>query len=255
MDEQGGVPPWRLLEWQRRAAESAVCYVESGMVVGLGSGNTAAFALRRIGQLLRTGRLHGTVAVPTSQAVAASAREHGIPLTTLEEHPTVDVTIDGADEVDPDLNLVKGLGGALLHEKIVARASRCEIIAVDERKLVPRLGVRGPLPVEVVPFGWPVVARALSDLGGQPTRRSRDGVPVLTDEGNFILDCRFAGIEDPWALGQAIHAIPGVVEHGLFLGLTSMVIVAGPQGLCLLRAGETGCKDWTCYRCAESGSR
>jgi len=159
------------VEWQKRAAECAVCYVESGMVVGLGSGSTAAFAVRRIGHLLQTGRLQRIRGVPTSRWVEALAREQRIPLTTLEQVGRVDVTIDGADEVDPQLNLIKGRGGALLHEKIVAWASRCEIIVVDETKMVDRLGARAPLPVEVVPLAHTVVAGALRELGGEPSLR------------------------------------------------------------------------------------
>jgi ribose 5-phosphate isomerase A len=243
------------LEWQRMAAECAVCYVESGMVVGLGTGSTAAFAVRRIGHLLQAGRLERIVGVPTSRRVELAAREHGIPLRSLDEEPVVDVTIDGADEVDPELNLIKGRGGAMLHEKIVARASRCEIIVVDESKLVPRLGAHGLLPVEVVPFGWSVVARELAALGIQPVRRMVDGEPVLTDEGNFVLDCRLDGIADPAALDVALHATAGVVEHGLFLGLANMVVVAGRDGLRLLRSGETSCRDERCYRYATGRDR
>lgn len=225
------------------------------MVVGLGTGGTAAFAIRRIGQLMRAGRLQGIAGVPTSRSVEALARQQGIPLATLEEHPELDITIDGADEVDPDLDLIKGRGGAMLHEKIVAQASRCEVIVVDEGKLVPRLGGQAPLPVEVVPFGLPVVARALTELGGRPVRRLRGGQPVLTDEGNLILDCWFGGIEDPQGLDREIRAIPGVVEHGLFLGLTSMVVVGGWEGVRLLRAGDTGGKDKEWFQCAVSSRR
>lgn len=229
---------------KRSAAECAVCYVESGMVVGLGSGDTVTYAVRRLGQLLRSGSLERVVGVATSRVVAALAEEQGIPLTTLEEHSTIDLTIDGADEVDPHLDLIKGHGGALLYEKIVALATRCEVIVVDEGKLVPELGARAALPVEVVPFGWPVVSRALADLGARVERRMRDGEPVRTDEGNLILDCRFPSIPDVKRLDQAIRAIPGVVEHGLFLGLADLVIVAGRRGLRLLRPrrGNGGCE-------------
>jgi len=225
------------------------------MVVGLGSGTTAAFAVRRIGQLLRTGRLKRIRGVPTSRAVEALARELGIPLTTLERAPEVDVTIDGADEVDGQLNLIKGRGGAFLHEKIVAWATRCEIIVVDETKLVDRLGTRAPVPVEVVPCAREVVARALRDLGGEPVLRVADGEPVRTDEGNLILDCRFPGIDDPWALDRAIDAIPGVVEHGLFLGLASMAVVAGREGVRVLRAEGAGQGGRSCNRCEVSERR
>ncbi len=227
-------------EWQRSAAECAVCYVQSGMVVGLGSGRTAAYAVRRIAQLLRAERLQGIRGIPTSRAVEALAQAQGIPLTSLEEHPVVDVTIDGADEVDPDLNLIKGLGGAMLYEKIVARVSRSEIIVIDESKLVPRLGTQVPVPVEVIPFGWPAVARMLAEMGGEPARRMHAGDPVLTDEGNYILDCHFGRIDDAKQLDCALRMIPGVVEHGLFVGLTSMVVVAGREGLSLRYPRATG---------------
>ncbi len=240
-----------IVDWQRSAAEGAVCYVESGMVVGLGSGSTAAFAVRRIGQLLRTGRLKGIVGIPTSLAVEALARTQEIPLTTLEEHPHIDLTIDGADEVDPALNLIKGRGGAMLHERIVAAASARTIIVVDEGKLVPVLGTRAPVPVEVVPFGWLPAMRALEQLGARAERRMAEGIPVLTDEGNWIIDCRFTAIADPLDLAMAICTIPGVVAHGLFLGMASMVIVGGRDGLRVLRPPlpEQGDKGKTGHGC------
>jgi ribose 5-phosphate isomerase A len=225
-------------ELKKRAAEYAACYVENGMVIGLGSGTTAAYAVRRIGLLLRTGRLKHIQGVPTSLEVADLARLQGIPLTTLEEHPALDVTIDGADEVDPQLNLIKGRGGALLHEKIVAGASRSEVIVVDESKLVECLGERAALPVEVIPFGWKVAFGALGDLGGRPALRQSRGEPVRTLEGNFILDCHFGPIQDAVGLDGALCAIPGVVEHGLFVGLTSLVVVAGRGGVRELRPGD-----------------
>lgn len=244
-----------IVEWQKSAAEYAVCYVESGMAVGLGSGSTAAFAVRRIGQLLRTGQLKRIRGVPTSRAVEALAREQSIPLTALDRETQIDVTIDGADEVDGRLNLIKGRGGALLHEKIVAWTTRCEIIVVDETKLVDRLGVKAPLPVEVVPYARAVVERALSDLGAQPVLRERGGEPLRTDEGNWILDCQFSGIDDPWSLDRAIDAIPGVVEHGLFLGLVSMVVVAGREGVRLQRAEGVSQGGRACNQCGVSEGR
>lgn len=211
-----------------RAAE----YVESGMVVGLGSGSTARYATLRLAELLREGALRGIVAIPTSEATARLAREGGIPLTTLEEQPVIDLTIDGADEVDPALDLIKGLGGAQLREKIVAFASRREIIVVDESKLVQRLGSQAPVPVEVIRFGIRSTRNALERTGAVVSLRQRDGEPFVTDEGNFILDCRYTpNIENPAALATALKQIPGVVEHGLFLGMTTAVVVASPGGV------------------------
>ena len=217
---------------KQQAAERAVAYVEPGMVVGLGEGSTAAFAVRHIAQLLREGGLHDILGVPCSCKVEARARELGIPLTTLEEHPVIDLTIDGADEVDPDLNMIKGGGGALLREKIVAQASRREIIAVDESKLSPALGTRWPVPVEVVPFGWRVQAAYLESLGAKPALRlSDDCMPFETDQGNLLIDCEFGPIPDPAQLALRLKAHSGIVEHGLFLGLATEVIVAGVNGV------------------------
>ncbi len=217
---------------KRQAAEHAAAMVESGMVVGLGSGSTAVYAVRRIAGRLAEGELTDVLGVPTAVAVAAEAVALGIPLTTLEDHPQIDITIDGADEVDPQLNLIKGGGGALLREKIVAQASRRLIIVVDERKLVQRLGSQAALPVEVLPFGWGSQAAYLESLGAEPVRRTLpDGSPVTTDQGNWILDCRFGPIQDPQALGTVLKARAGIIEHGLFLGLAAQVIVAGSEGL------------------------
>jgi ribose 5-phosphate isomerase A len=214
-----------------RAAE----YVQSGMVVGLGSGSTARFATLRIAERLRTGDLHDLVGIPTSVATAELARQGGIPLTTLEEQPTIDLTIDGADEVDPDFNLIKGLGGAQLREKIVAYASKCEIIVVDSTKLVKKLGSLAPVPVEVIRFGWRSTLAALERTGGKATLRTAAGTPFLTDESNYILDCRYSpAIADPAALAAAMKSIPGVVEHGLFLGMVQRVVVASPEGVQVL---------------------
>jgi ribose 5-phosphate isomerase A len=220
--------------FKQEAGHYAADRVSNGMVVGLGSGSTARHATLRIAARLRAGDLRDVVGVPTSVETAELARAEGIPLTTLEEHGIVDLTIDGADEVDPGLNVIKGLGGYLLREKIVAYATRHEIIVVDESKLVGRLGEKSPVPVEVVRFGWENTRRALEATGGRPVLRVRDGEPFLTDEGNWILDCHYAPIPDAAALTRAIKAIPGVVEHGIFLGMVQQVVVAGSAGIRVL---------------------
>jgi ribose 5-phosphate isomerase A len=216
---------------KRLAAERAVELLRPGMVVGLGVGSTAIYAVRRIGALLRAGALHGIVGVPCAERVADEARRAGIPLTTLDEQAVIDITIDGADEVDEQLNLIKGGGGALLREKMVAQASRREVIVVDEAKLVPALGAF-PLPLEVVPFGWGATARFVAGLGAAVAlRREADGAPFRTDQGNLILDCAFGRIADPPGLAHRLEGRAGIVEHGLFLGLATDLIVAGPGGV------------------------
>jgi len=221
---------------KRQAAERALEYVTSGMVVGLGAGSTVIFALRGMAVLLREGRLADILGVPCSRQVEADARALGIPLTTLDEHPVIDMTIDGADEVDPDLNLIKGGGGALLREKIVAQASRREIIVVDESKLSPALGTRWPVPVEVVPFGLRSHQAYLESLGCRAVlRKQSDGAPFHTDQGNLIVDCHFGPLSDPAALDARLRERAGIVEHGLFLGLATEVIVAGAAGVRRLR--------------------
>ena len=222
--------------FKQQAAERAVDFVESGMVVGLGHGSTTIFALRRIAQRLETGELENIVGIPCSRHVEEDARHLGIPLTDLDTSLTLDLTIDGADEVDPALNLIKGGGGALLREKIVAQASRREIIVVDATKTVPALGTRWAVPVEVVPFGWRVQAAYLEALGARvELRRDGTGDPFYTDQGNVILDSHFGPIPDPAGLAAQMNARAGIVEHGLFIGLATDVIVAGPSGLRHLR--------------------
>jgi ribose 5-phosphate isomerase A len=216
---------------KQKAADLAVEYVQPGMIVGLGSGSTATLAVRRIGERLRAGLLQNILGIPCSRQTEGEALRAGIPLTTLEEHPTIDLTIDGADEVDPDLNLIKGGGGALLREKIVAQDTRREIIIVDESKLSPVLGTHWPVPVEVSPFGWGSQSAFLQSLGAKITlRRNADGSVYRTDQGNFILDCNFGPIPDAAALASHLKTRAGIVEHGLFIGLTSEVIVAGESG-------------------------
>lgn len=215
--------------------------MQSGMVVGLGAGTTAILATRRLGQLLRQGRLRDIVGVPCSSTIEAEARALGIPIT-LDPPDTVDLTIDGADEVDPDLNLIKGGGGALLHEKLVAQASRREVIIVDESKLSPALGTHWALPVEVIPFGWQWQRGFLESLGARVSvRQGGDGTPFRTDQGNLILDCAFGPIPRPQELAAELDARTGIVEHGLFLGLATEVIVAGAAGVRhLTPKGRTG---------------
>jgi len=216
---------------KQMVAAKAVEEVKSGMVLGLGTGSTTRYAIEMIGQRLREGRLKDIVGVPTSSGSAQLARQMGIPLTTLQEHPVIDLTIDGADEVGPDLVLIKGQGGALLHEKIVARASRREIIIVDDSKLVQVLGSRAPLAVEVIPFGWDTYLPAIRELGCNPVLRMKGTEPYITDEGNYIVDCHFERIDDPARLECELNLIPGVVENGIFIGLASVILVASESGI------------------------
>jgi len=215
---------------KEQAAVRAVEFVKPGMVVGLGHGTTTIFAVRRIAELLQAGALKNILGVPCSIQVEKEAQHVGIPLTTLEEHPVIDLTIDGADEVDPNLDLIKGGGGALLREKIVAQASRREIIVVDESKLSPALGTRWAVPVEVVPFGWRTQALYLESLGADAKLR-QDGnrKTFTTDQGNLILDCQFGPLSQPAELAAKLNSRTGIVEHGLFLGLATDLIVAGAE--------------------------
>jgi ribose 5-phosphate isomerase A len=221
-----------LERYKRQAAEHALPYIQSGMTLGLGTGTTATHMLHVLAEALRAGRLRDIVGVPTSDAIGALARQLGVPTATLDARPQLDLALDGADEIDPALNLIKGLGGALLREKIVEASASRLIILADETKLVARLGTRAPLPVEVVAFGMPLVTRRLAALGCTPTlRQGADGSPFRTDEGHVILDCRFEGIADAAALDAALNAIPGVVGHGLFVGMATLALVAGSDGV------------------------
>lgn len=218
---------------KQMAAERGASLVESGMVLGLGSGSTATLAVQAIGRRLREGSLRNVVGVPSSSAIAAVARESGVPLTTLDQHPILDLDLDGADEVDPNLDLIKGLGGALLWEKIVATASQQVVILVDDTKLVTRLGTKAPLPVEVVPFGWKSHLAFVESLGGTPTLRTEpNGRPFVTDEGNYILHCRFGGgIANPVETEARLLGRAGIVGTGLFLGVAHQVIVGKADGV------------------------
>ena len=219
-------------EQKQAAGELAASWVESGMVVGLGTGSTAAHAIRGIGARIADGQLHGVLGIPTSKASEVEALAAGIELTTLGEHSVVDLTIDGADEVDPNLDLIKGAGGALWREKMVAQASVREVIVIDESKLTPQLGGRIALPVEVAIFGWRPESEYLDDMGaGVAVRRAGGGAEFVTDEGNWILDCAFPPIADTARLAGMLSRRAGIVEHGLFLDLATDLLVASPNGV------------------------
>jgi ribose 5-phosphate isomerase A len=221
-----------LEDFKRQAGEQAAARIRSGMRVGLGTGSTAIFATRRLGALLASGALRDVVAIPTSKATAEEARRLGIPMVDESIPAEIDLTIDGADEVDPALNLIKGGGGALFREKIVAEASRVVVIVVDETKLSPALGTRHALPVEVARFGWKSQERFLAALGANPKLRTTPaGAPYETDQGNWILDCATGPIADPAVLAAKLAARAGIVEHGLFCRIASEIVVAGAGGV------------------------
>jgi ribose 5-phosphate isomerase A len=205
-------------------ADAALSLIEDGMVVGLGSGRAATAFVEALGQRVGKGlRIRG---IPTSIATANFARKLGIPLTTLDEANSIDIDVDGADEVDPRLNLIKGLGGALVREKIVAAAAKRFVVLVTPEKLVPALGSRGVLPVEVVPFALSLCTRRIKELGFTPVVRQFDGAPCVTDNGNHIFDCRIPTLQDPQKVDRDLRAIPGVVGTGLFLGMADTVLIA-----------------------------
>jgi ribose 5-phosphate isomerase A len=215
---------------KKMAGEEAARRVESGQRLGLGTGSTASLFLEALAVRLRTGELHDVVGVPTSLRTEEQARRLGFPLTTLDETPELDLAVDGTDEVDPRLDLIKGLGGALLREKIVAAASRRFVVVADEGKLVTRLGERSPVPVEILEFGATATRRRVTALGADAVPRLSGGQPYRTDQGNYILDCRFESIDDPPGLSRALDSIPGVLGHGMFLGVADEVIVGTPEG-------------------------
>lgn len=217
---------------KQQAAERAVEFVQSGMVIGLGAGSTAILATRRIAELLKTGTLSDIRGVPCAEYIGQEAAKLGVPITTLEECPTLDLTIDGADEVDSGLNLIKGGGGALTREKIVAQASKREIIIVDESKLVPALGTKWAVPIEVLTFGQGSQIKFLESLGAavQIRKNAQDEI-FKTDQGNIIADCNFGPISDPAALAERLNRRAGIVEHGLFINLATDVIVASSNGI------------------------
>jgi ribose 5-phosphate isomerase A len=221
---------------KERAAHHALAYVQDGMILGLGTGSTTAYFVDMVGERLRTGELRDIIGVPTSEDTAARARALGIPLTSLAEHSRLDLAVDGADEVDPDLNLIKGLGRALLREKIVEVHADQFVVIADESKLVRRLGTHGPLPVEIIPFAAEANIRWLNTLGCcAELWCDADGVRVVTDNGNYLASCWFSeGIADPYTLSRTLADRPGVVEHGLFLDMATLVIVATSEGIRVL---------------------
>jgi ribose 5-phosphate isomerase A len=220
---------------KRDAAEAAIdAEVRSGMTLGLGTGSTVAFLLDGLAARLDSGALEAITGVPTSEVTAARCRELGIPLATLEERPRLDLAIDGADEVTPGLDLIKGLGGAHLREKVVAASAARFVVVADDSKLVARLGERAPLPVEIITFAYPLCERLLAEAGWTPELRGGDAAPFVTDEGNHIADCRRADWSDPARLAAELDAMPGVVAHGMFLGMTAAAYVATHDGVRVL---------------------
>jgi len=219
---------WRE-EAKENAALEAVKHLRDGFTVGLGSGSTAAYAIREIGRRVQQENLRVT-GVPTSHQALILAVDCGVPITTLYEHPQLDLTIDGADQIDGDLNLIKGMGGALTREKIVASASKQLIIVADETKLVKTLGAGQPVPVEALPFALPIVESKIRKIGGKPILREGRGKvgPLVTDNGNFIVDVDFGPIEAPKELDLKLKSIPGIIETGLFIDMASIVYVGKP---------------------------
>src|SRR5487761_1243714 len=220
---------------KRAAAARAVDFVRPGMRLGLGTGSTAKHFVELLGEQVRKGL--DVVGVPTSEATREDAQRWGIPLATLDELPELDITVDGADEIAPDLTLIKGGGGALLREKIVAAASARLVVIADESKWVRKLG-RFPLPIEIVPFGATVTRRAIESAsaatgcpGAAPVHQTRNGHAFVTDGGHWLIDAQLRSIADPSTLAARLSAIPGVVEHGLFIGLARTAILAGPDGV------------------------
>lgn len=216
---------------KQRVANAAAQHVQPGMRLGLGSGSTVGLVITALGEQLRRGELHDILVVVASSWSEQAARAAGLPIASLDDQPWLDLAIDGADEVDPERNMIKGGGGAMLRERIVLAAAERTLIAADESKLVQRLGQRWAVPVEVVPFGWRVAERILREYGANPVLRMDGDDQLRTDEGNIILDCRFGPIADAAALARSLNAIPGVMDHGLFVGMADRVLVADNDGV------------------------
>jgi ribose 5-phosphate isomerase A len=227
---------------EKEKKEASVCAVEEikpGMILGLGTGTTVFYALEEIGTRMASGLLREVAAIPSSNETERLARRFGIPLTTFDVHAEIDLNIDGADEIDPSLNLIKGGGGALLREKIMAQVSRRTIIVADEGKLSHFLGEKRPVPVEVIPFAWKAEAGFLASIASRAERREDgSGRPFTTDQGNFIIDCHFAEIQDPLKLALFLSQRAAIMAHGLFMGLASEVIIGGPGGIRRMKRSE-----------------
>ena len=223
---------------KKMAAVKAIDHVRDGFIIGLGSGTTAAYAIQELGKRIRQRELR-IFGVPTSYQAYFLAVQHHIPTTTLDEHPKLDVNIDGADQVDADLNMIKGMGGALTREKIVATASRMNVVVIDETKLTKKLGMNHAVPIEILPFALSTVMAALKELESTPVLREAERKlgPVVTDNGNFILDVDFESIDNPGELHQRLKAIPGIVETGLFVGMAKVVYVGGRDAVRRLEKG------------------
>ena len=224
-------------EAKRNAASEAVKQVKDNSVIGLGSGSTAAYAIEQIGNRIKREKIHVS-AVPTSYQAFMLAVKHGIPITTLEEHPILDLTTDGADQIDNELNLIKGMGGALTREKIVASATKKLVIVADERKKVKVLGENNhPVPIEVIPFATPIVTHKIKEMGGKPIIRegNKKVGPVITDNGNFIIDATLGVINEPEYMHQKLKSFPGVLETGLFINIADLVYIGELHGVTILK--------------------
>jgi ribose 5-phosphate isomerase A len=219
-------------DYKQLAAQAAVEYVQDGMLIGLGHGSTVQFALESLAARIKSGKLSKISAIPCSKATEQEALRLGIPISDFEFNHSIDLTIDGADEIDPEFNLIKGGGGALLREKLVAQESRREIIIADSSKLSAILGSTFKLPIEIAPFGWERQIAYIDRIGGEAIPRKQDNDEfVLSDQGNYLLDCDFGPISNPSELSTKLESRAGILEHGLFIGLASDVIIAGPEGV------------------------
>jgi ribose 5-phosphate isomerase A len=223
------------MDWREKAkkiaALEAIKHIKNGSVLGLGSGTTVEYAIREIGRLIGTGKIH-VLGVPSSHQAYLLALKHRIPMTNLDEHPQLDLTIDGVDQVDKNLYLIKGLGGALAREKIISSVSKLNIRIADETKLTEKLGANHSLPVEIIPFAYSVVKSRLIQIGGKPKLREGNGKigPAITDNGNFVLDVDFGIIENPKELDTKIKSIPGVIETGIFINMADIVYIGTRDG-------------------------